>query len=251
MKKIYYLAILLPVILFSCTDKMPEAQFSTDAVEPEVGQEVFFNNGSKHADSYEWDFGDGVTSTAENPSHIFTGTGLFVVSLTAFNSSMEAVTTMDMEIFIPTLLEVDVFEWNSAYTYDNPIPDASVFLYPNLTSWDNQVNIYAEGYTDADGVVVFSHLNKQRFYVDVSHQNYNNYTLRDEDPGWIETDIVLPHKINWFIAWVDYVGAKGEMVNRRGGSYVIRKLERKVIDSDKPATTEGWQTLYNNSIKVK
>ena len=27
------------------------------------------------------------------------------------------------------------------FYYDNPIADASVFLYPNLTSWDNETNI--------------------------------------------------------------------------------------------------------------
>jgi PKD repeat protein len=251
MKKIFYLAMLLPVILFSCTDKVPEAHFSTDAFEPEVGQTVYFTNDSKHADRYEWDFGDGVTSVQENPSHIFTGTGLFIVELKAFNGSMEDVTTMDLEIFIPTLLEVDVFEWNENYYFDNPIADASVYLYPNLSSWDSETNIFAEGYTDPDGVVVFSHLNEQRYYVDVTHQDYNNYTLRDEDVGWIETGIVLPHKINWFIAWVDYTGEKGEMGERRGGSYVIKKLERKIVNADKPALSTGWETLYEKSVKAK
>jgi PKD repeat protein len=251
MKKLYYLALLLPVILYSCTDKMPEARFSTDAKNPEVGQAVYFINGSKYADSYEWDFGDDVISTAENPSHIFTGTGVFEVSLTAINANMNDVAKMTIEIFIPTLLEVDVFEWNEEYNFDNPIADASVYLYPNLTSWDNETNIFAEGMTDADGVVVFSHLNKQRYYVDVYSEDYNNYTLRDEDVGWIETDIVLPHKINWFIAWVDYTGTKGEMGARRGGSYVIKKLERKVVDTEHPASTDGWETLYRKSIEVK
>jgi PKD repeat protein len=230
---------------------MPEARFSTDAIDPEVGQEVYFTNTSKYADSYEWDFGDGVISTAENPMHIFTGTGVFEVTLTAINANMKDVAKMTIEIFIPTLLEVDVFEWNEELNFDNPIADASVFLYPNLTSWDNEQNIYAEGYTDADGVVVFSHLNEQRYYVDVYRSDYDNYTLAEEDIGWIETGIVLPHKINWFIAWVDYTGDKGELGTRRGGSYVIKKLQRKVVNPEKPAGTEGWETLYEKSIKVK
>jgi len=251
MKKIYYLAMLLPVILFSCEDKIPEAHFNTDALEPEVGQEVYFNNGSKHADRFEWDFGDGVVSTAENPSHIFTGSGVFTVILRAFNSGMKDTTYMDIEIFIPTLLAVYVYEWNEGLTYDNPIAYASVWLYPTLTDWNNEENIFAEGFTDADGAVAFSHLGEQRYYVDVWHENYNNYTLGDEDVGWIETGIITPHKINWFDAWVDYTGTKGELSNRRGGSHLIRHIERKAVDVGKPATMEDWQMLYEKSIKVK
>jgi hypothetical protein len=85
----------------------------------------------------------------------------------------------------------------------------------------------------------------------VYSQNYNNYTLRDEDVGFIETDIVIPHKINWFVAWVDYTGTKGLESSRRGGSYVIMKLERKVIDSEKSFSPDGWETLYERSVKVK
>lgn len=250
MKKIYNLAMLLTIILFSCTDKLPEAHFSTDAIEPEVGQAVYFNNDSKHADSFKWDFGDGVVSTAKNPAHTFTGTGRFVVSLTAMNGDMSDDATMDIEIFIPTLLEIDVFEWNESLEYNNPIYDASVWLYPNLTSWDNQTNVVAEGYTDIDGVAVFSHLDEQRYYVDVKHSLYDNYTLASEDIGWIETPIVLPHKINWFVAWVDYTGTKSADGSRRGG-YVIKKLERKYVDPSLTTLDRDWQTLYEKSVVVK
>jgi len=251
MKRISLLSMVLAVFLISCDDKFPEARFSTDALEPEVGQVVYFNNDSKHADSFEWDFGDGVISNAENPSHIFTGTGVFDVTLTAFNSGLEDVATMTIEIFIPTLLQVFVYEWNENLLYENPISGASVWLYPNLSSWDNEENIYAEGFSDADGEVVFSHLDEQRFYVDVLHENYNNYALRDEDVGWIETDLIIPHKINWFDAWVDYTGAKGLMGTRRGGSMVIKHLERKAVDAKSQKTMEDWKVLYDRSIKVQ
>ncbi len=252
MKKIYYLAMLLPVFLFSCEDKIPVAQFSTDAIEPEVGQTVYFNNGSDNADRFEWDFGDGVISTADNPSHIYTGTGVFTVTLTAFNDGMESESTMDIEIFIPTLLAVYVYEWNEELLYTNAIPYASVWLYQTLADWDDEQNVFAEGFTDADGAAAFSHLDEQRYYVDVWQQDYNNYTLASEDVGWIETDIIVRHKINWFDAWVDYTGGvKGDLGNRRGGSYLIKHIERKVVDADKSATTEDWQMLYEKSIKVK
>lgn len=45
-----------------------------------------FSNASSFADTYFWDFGDGVTSTQENPSHSFPLVGDYQVCLTASNS---------------------------------------------------------------------------------------------------------------------------------------------------------------------
>ena len=44
---------------------------------------IDFINLSQNATSYLWDFGDGNTSTEENPQHVYTGAGTFMVSLTA------------------------------------------------------------------------------------------------------------------------------------------------------------------------
>lgn len=49
----------------------------------------FFNNSNPADDivSYEWDFGDGVTSTQENPDHQFQQQGVYIVTLTITTSS--------------------------------------------------------------------------------------------------------------------------------------------------------------------
>ncbi len=44
---------------------------------------VNFTNTTTNATSYTWDFGDGVTSSAVNPSHTYLNTGTFTVKLTA------------------------------------------------------------------------------------------------------------------------------------------------------------------------
>lgn len=46
--------------------------------------EVEFNNLS-NGQNYYWDFGDGTTSDEENPTHVFTGPGIFEVSLIAYH----------------------------------------------------------------------------------------------------------------------------------------------------------------------
>jgi PKD repeat protein len=49
--------------------------------------QVTFINASLHAYNYEWDFGDGSNSTLQNPTHLYTNSGVYPVSLTAINGN--------------------------------------------------------------------------------------------------------------------------------------------------------------------
>ncbi len=64
------------------TNATADFDMSTDIAEVSVTN-VVFTNQSQFADSYLWDFGDGTTSTEENPQHVFQITGEFEVCLTA------------------------------------------------------------------------------------------------------------------------------------------------------------------------
>ena len=249
MKKIFYLSLVLSLILLSC-ERSPEAQFFTDTVEPEVGQEVFFTNESHNAVEFEWDFGDGFISNDVNPVHIFTGTGTFEVILTVYSGSgLSDKASITIEVMIPTLLEIEVAE----YYDDYPVANASVRLYPTLPDWEDETNMTSEGYTDADGFVVFSHLDPYVYYLDVWGKDHNNYALKEEDLAFIRTPEILPHKINRFVAWVDYTGGgKGATAHDR--TVVIKKLEKRSagrIQSNSGSGITDWQELYNKSIRLK
>lgn len=65
---------------------------------------VDFTDGSTTAvgvlDTWSWDFGDGGISTDENPTHTFTGTGLYTVELTVANDlGCEDLFSFDVEVF--------------------------------------------------------------------------------------------------------------------------------------------------------
>jgi PKD repeat protein len=65
---------------------VPVAQFSSMATAP-VGSTLAFTNLSTGTDlSYLWDFGDGTTSPDINPSHSFSQTGSYTITLTAVNA---------------------------------------------------------------------------------------------------------------------------------------------------------------------
>jgi PKD repeat protein len=247
MKRIFYLFLVLPLILLSC-ESTPEAHFLADTVEPEVGQEVLFTNDSHNATSFEWDFGDGYVSSEADPVHHFTASGSFEVVLTAFSrSGLSDKASITIDVKIPTLLEIEVVEWYQEYD----VAGASVRLYPTLVDWEAETNMETEGFTDEDGLVVFSNLGPYVYYVDVWEQNHDNYTLKTEDIGFIRTGEIMPHKINRFVAWVDYV-EHTKSDGTRDRTMVIKKLERKPTDKSVISTeSEDWKTLYDKSIKVK
>ena len=249
MKKIIYISLVLPLLLFSC-EMSPRAYFSATPGEPVVGEEVLFNNQSDHAYSFEWGFGDGYISNEVNPVHYYSASGSFEVVLKAFSrngQSDEAFMTIDVKI--PTLLEIEVLEYYDEY----PVEGASVILYKTLNDWDRETNMVSEGFTDFEGKVVFSDLDYIVYYVDVWETGHDNYALRDEDVGFIRTPEIMPNKINRLIAYVDIVDhGKGE--SRRDKSYIIRKLERKATDKVQPeagSMPENWKELYDKSVRLK
>ncbi len=63
------------------------ADFSTTTTSVGAPSNVTFSNLSQRATSYLWDFGDGSTSTLQNPTHYYQNQGTYTVKLTASNAS--------------------------------------------------------------------------------------------------------------------------------------------------------------------
>ena len=211
MKRMIFLTAIAALMLSSC-DVQPDAYFEANKLTAQVGEEIFFNNASYNATEFEWDFGDGTWSDAINPVHAFTGSGIFTVILSAYSSSGNIDRAyLDIEVLSPTMLEVEVLEWFDQY----PVQGASVILYPTEADWDNETNAIVEGFTNAQGKVIFTNLRPDVYFVDVWHANHNNYTLRNEDIAFITTDRLLKNELNQFTAWVDYTGTKGDTIRDR------------------------------------
>ena len=80
----------------------PMPDFDT---EDEMGTVTFTNN-SINADSYEWDFGDGETSTEENPVHVYSTSGEYTVTLTATNGCGPSAITQTIAVIITGVDEI-------------------------------------------------------------------------------------------------------------------------------------------------
>lgn len=65
----------------------PEAKFTVTNDGCYFPCTITFTNQSTHATSYQWDFGDGNTSTEDNPEHLYNTNGSFTVTLKALGDA--------------------------------------------------------------------------------------------------------------------------------------------------------------------
>jgi len=89
LKLVVFAAVLF---MFSCGGDdtpavVPTVDFTHERQVVEPGVEVAFISTHTDATSFAWDFGDGNTSTDQNPTHTYTSTGNYAVSLTVTSST--------------------------------------------------------------------------------------------------------------------------------------------------------------------
>jgi len=109
-------------------DPSPVACFTMSSTTIKVGEEIAFTSCSQKADTYAWDFGDGNTSSLENPTHVFTKAGNFTVKLVVSNLSGTAEKTATVVVETEAVLLSEGFE---------DYPDFSITDFGDWTLADN------------------------------------------------------------------------------------------------------------------
>lgn len=84
MLKLKHIIFLFALSVWACSEN-PTACFEAGVERVEAFQSIHFQNCSSDSDQYEWDFGDGITSTDVNPVHAFSDTGIYKVVLRAMS----------------------------------------------------------------------------------------------------------------------------------------------------------------------
>ena len=92
--------IIFSIFMTSCTEEEPYASFTCKS-SAEVNEVITFTNSSTFATNFSWDFGDGNTSTDENPTHSYSSEGNFTVTLTASGDGGENSTSETITVAYP------------------------------------------------------------------------------------------------------------------------------------------------------
>jgi PKD repeat protein len=105
---------------FVLINTVPEVLFTT---QNDVNGLVTFTNASQNANSYNWSFGDGTTSTQATPSHLYTNDGIYIISLTAVNACGQSTNTQTVTVITPPTAGFTIPSVNScvpvSMTFDN------------------------------------------------------------------------------------------------------------------------------------
>jgi PKD repeat protein len=155
------------------------SSFESNVVE---GLPVEFNNLSLNATSYLWNFGDGNTSTEENPVHTYDESGLFNVELTAYSDCDSAVSSAEVNIVV---LNTAFTEKSNLSIYPNPVRDQLII--ENTTAvMTNMVLMNTTG-----AVIWQSEQRNFKTILNTNHLPAGLYLLKI----WDDTGIPSVHKI--------------------------------------------------------
>ena len=176
MKKTYLISICFIAIVLSCKKSSDDTKPTPTPIgnPPTVDFSYFeygsyspvfvqFTNASINADSYSWDYGDGITSTEKDPIHQYTTGGTFNVKLTATNSN-GVTTKIKIVTITPTPTSAKISQLN-------------ITAYPIFNStgsgWDNPntPDIYFQ-LADSIGNIIYNGAGSIAFNIDGSFLPY-------------------------------------------------------------------------------
>lgn len=102
-----FIFFILALLVFSSCAKTI-ANFGFTEPQTTAPAVVTFDNQSKNAESYEWNFGDGTTSNEATPQHTFKSSGKYVISLKAMKGGKVATINKQLTIKQPKVCLIEI-----------------------------------------------------------------------------------------------------------------------------------------------
>ncbi|HVW60799.1 MAG TPA: PKD domain-containing protein, partial [Puia sp.] len=161
------------------TVKGPKASFSTSGTDVHLNTTVYFynttNDNGNTGTVYNWDFGDGSTSTDPYPYHTYTTAGTYVVNMRATNPSVPCGSTATPVTIIVRNFNSN-FGFTTSYVAGNCAPLLAYFTNTSLNAvsvtWD-----FGDGNT-AGNLNYASHVYEKpgKYYIKLHVSTYNGLT---------------------------------------------------------------------------
>jgi PKD repeat protein len=104
---------------------LPSSTFTFEPLDPVANKDVLFSTVGAGSASWLWNFGDGTTSTEQNPTHVFEELGDYVVTLTS-TSIQECSSTSSVSIGVITGTEQSIAD--SFEIYPNPVVNSDKLI---------------------------------------------------------------------------------------------------------------------------
>ena len=147
----------LLIMVSSCKTEENVPAPSADFTFEVSGTTVTFTNTSTNGSTYEWDFGDGETSTEESPTHDYGKFAGFVVELTATNDSGSNKKSVAVQVVAQITIDGDFSDWESipvasAINADNDF-ELKAVTELKVTSDLTNIYVYVKGTNDLGGFV--------------------------------------------------------------------------------------------------
>jgi len=164
-------------IVIPAIARIPVANFFTEPlfnVKFSAPVPIVFTNTSLYGDFYEWNFGDGITSSEQNPTHIYQTDGLFRITLTAFskNGCANSITQGDLII----KKNASTFVPNAFSPNGDGINDELVVGVTNLGKYSIQI---------------YNRLGTQVFFTNNIFENWNGTFKGNELPVGVYYYVIL------------------------------------------------------------
>ncbi|PSR02543.1 MAG: hypothetical protein BRD50_07155, partial [Bacteroidetes bacterium SW_11_45_7] len=116
------------------------ASFTTNSY-VEEGQQFMVSNQTSSTASWQWDFGDGTTSTDEEPAHSYSDTGTYTVQLIASQNGCRDTATQSVQVSPSTGL-TDAQEAKDLAIQPNPTDGNIQLRLPDVKNEDVTITVY-------------------------------------------------------------------------------------------------------------
>jgi PKD repeat protein len=210
------------VVIQSCV-KAPTPAFLYEPYgNAEAGDTIRFVNESLDATSFAWDFGDGGTSTYEDPIYIYGSSGSYEISLIATNEKTSNEIIQNIIIKDPTVLGFIVYQDDET----TPLPNCEVWVYDNQFDYDRFNDPQFLKLTNEEGLVLFVNLESQEYYM--------YFFLETETGSWFSAGVSDPLTPNDFTGY----NVVCTFIPDETKKSILEKKNALTISSNKPELSQ-------------